>query len=126
MQVSNDRDIDVAFESVAQRKIAALQVAADPFFDTRRVKIVALAAQYKLPTIYQFREYVIGGGLMSYGIDLADLYSPSRRVHWTDTQGREGRRSAGRRANKIPIPDQPEDGQITGSHGAIWRTERCR
>jgi len=71
---SNDRDIDAAFESVAQRKIAALLVAADPFFDTRRVKIIALAAQHKLPTIYQFREYVVGDGLMSYGIDLADLY----------------------------------------------------
>jgi putative ABC transport system substrate-binding protein len=74
LHASNDRDIDAAFESVAQRKIAALLVAADPFFDTRRIKIVALAAQHKLPTIYQFREYVVGDGLMSYGIDLADLY----------------------------------------------------
>jgi putative ABC transport system substrate-binding protein len=74
LHASNDRDIDAVFESVAQRKVAALLVAADPFFDTRRVKIVALAAQHKLPTIYQFREYVVGDGLMSYGIDLADLY----------------------------------------------------
>jgi len=74
LRASSDGDIDAAFESVAQRKIPALQVAADPFFDTRRDKIVALAAQHKLPTMYQFREYVVGGGLMSYGIDLADLY----------------------------------------------------
>jgi putative ABC transport system substrate-binding protein len=74
LHASNDRDIDAAFESVAQRKIAALLVAADPFFDTRRVKIVALAARYKLATIYQFREFVVGDGLMSYGIDFADLY----------------------------------------------------
>jgi ABC-type uncharacterized transport system substrate-binding protein len=74
LRASNDREIDAAFESFAQRKIAALQVAADPFFDTRRVTIVALAAQHKLPTIYQFREYVVDGGLMSYGIDFADLY----------------------------------------------------
>jgi putative ABC transport system substrate-binding protein len=74
LRASNDREIDAAFASVPQRKIAALQVAADPFFDTRRVKIVALAAQHKLPTIYQFREFVVGGGLMSYGIDFADLY----------------------------------------------------
>jgi putative tryptophan/tyrosine transport system substrate-binding protein len=74
LRASNDRELDAAFESVAQRKIAALQVAADPFFDTRRDKIVALVAQHKLPTIYQFREYAVGGGLMSYGIDLADLY----------------------------------------------------
>jgi putative ABC transport system substrate-binding protein len=74
LHASNDRDIDAAFESVAQRKITALQVTSDPYFSTRLVKIVALAAQHKLPAIYQFREYVIGGGLMSYGIDLADLY----------------------------------------------------
>ena len=74
LRASNDREIDAAFESFAQRKIAALQVAADPFFDTRRVKIVALAAQHELPTIYQFREYVVDGGLVSYGIDFADLY----------------------------------------------------
>jgi putative tryptophan/tyrosine transport system substrate-binding protein len=74
LHASNDHDIDSAFEGVAQRKIAALIVASDPFFDTRRAKIVALAAQHKLPTIYQFREYVVGDGLMSYGIDLADLY----------------------------------------------------
>jgi putative ABC transport system substrate-binding protein len=74
LRASNDRELDAAFEIVVQRKIAALQVTADPFFDTRRVKIVALAAQHKLPTIYQFREYVVDGGLTSYGIDLADLY----------------------------------------------------
>jgi putative ABC transport system substrate-binding protein len=74
LRASTDREIDAAFESFAQRKIAALQVTADPFFDTRRVTIVALAAQHKLPTIYQFREYVVDGGLISYGIDFADLY----------------------------------------------------
>jgi putative tryptophan/tyrosine transport system substrate-binding protein len=74
LRASNDREIDAAFESFAQRKIAALQVTADPFFDTRRVTIVALAAQHKLPTIYQFREYVVDGGLISYGIDFAALY----------------------------------------------------
>jgi putative ABC transport system substrate-binding protein len=74
LRASNDREIDAAFESVAQRKIPAFQVAADPFFDTRRVKIIALATQHRLPTIYQAREYAVGGGLMSYGIDFSDLY----------------------------------------------------
>jgi len=74
LRVSNDRDIDAAFERIAQLKITALQVTADPFFDTRRVKIIALAAQHRLPTIYHFREYAVGGGLMSYGVDFADVY----------------------------------------------------
>ena len=49
-------------------------VTADPFFDTRRERIVALAAQFKLPTMYQFRDYVAAGGLMSYGVSISDGY----------------------------------------------------
>src|SRR6516162_7751264 len=74
LRASTDHEIDTAFESVAQQGISALAVAADPFFNTRRDKLVALAARYAVPTIYQNREYPAAGGLMSYGIDLADVY----------------------------------------------------
>jgi putative tryptophan/tyrosine transport system substrate-binding protein len=56
------------------RRLLALAVSADPFFDTRRDKIVASAARYAVPTMYQFREHAVAGGLMSYGIDLPDVY----------------------------------------------------
>jgi putative ABC transport system substrate-binding protein len=49
-------------------------VAADPFFDTRRNKLVALAARHAVPTVYHFREFAAAGGLMSYGIDNLDTY----------------------------------------------------
>jgi putative ABC transport system substrate-binding protein len=49
-------------------------VGADPFFDTRRDRIIALTAELRLPAIYQFREYAVGGGLMSYGVSLPDGY----------------------------------------------------
>jgi putative ABC transport system substrate-binding protein len=49
-------------------------VAGDPFFDTRREKLVSLAARHAVPTIYQFREYAVAGGLMSYGVDAPDAY----------------------------------------------------
>jgi putative tryptophan/tyrosine transport system substrate-binding protein len=49
-------------------------VAGDPFFDTRRDKLVALAARHAVPTMFQFREYAEAGGLVSYGINLADAY----------------------------------------------------
>ena len=51
-----------------------LVVAADPFLDTRRDKIVALAQHHSVPAMYQFREHAVAGGLMSYGIDLPDVY----------------------------------------------------
>jgi len=73
-RASNDSEIDTAFEGIAEAKPAALAIAADPFFDTRREKLVGLAARYAVPAIYQFREYALAGGLISYGIDIADGY----------------------------------------------------
>ncbi len=74
LQASTDREIEAAFETVAPQGIQALAVAADPFFDTRREKLVALAARHTVPTIYHFREYAVDGGLMSYGVDASDAY----------------------------------------------------
>jgi len=74
MRADTDREIDAAFEDLVQRRIGALAVAGDPFFDTRREKLVALAARHALPTMYHFREYAAAGGLLSYGIDIADAY----------------------------------------------------
>jgi putative ABC transport system substrate-binding protein len=54
--------------------VGALLVTADPYFDTRRERIVAFAEQQRLPAIYQFREYAVAGGLMSYGVDITDPY----------------------------------------------------
>jgi putative tryptophan/tyrosine transport system substrate-binding protein len=74
LQASSDREIEAAFETIVQQRIAALVVAGDPFFDTRRDKLVALAARHAVPTVWQFREYAVDGGLMCYGIDLRDGY----------------------------------------------------
>jgi putative ABC transport system substrate-binding protein len=74
LRASSDRDIEAAFEIVAQQRIAALAVGADPFFDTRRDTLVALAARQMVPTIYHFREFAAAGGLVSYGIDVSDSH----------------------------------------------------
>ena len=71
---STDSEINAAFQSIAQRRLPALLVSGSPFFDTRRGNLIALAAQHKLPTIYQFREYAVDGGLMSYGVSITDAY----------------------------------------------------
>ncbi len=73
-RASTDEQLDAAFKAVAGRNVPALAVGADPYYDTRRARIVALSAQHAIPTIYQFREFAVAGGLMSYGIDLADVY----------------------------------------------------
>jgi ABC-type uncharacterized transport system substrate-binding protein len=74
LRASTDREIDTTFEAVAQHRIPALAVAADPFFITRRDKLAALAARHAVPAMYPFREFAVAGGLMSYGIDLSEVH----------------------------------------------------
>jgi putative ABC transport system substrate-binding protein len=74
LRASTDGELEVAFRAVAERRIAALLVGSDPFFNTRRDKLAELAQRTRVPTMYGFRDYVTAGGLMSYGVDLSDVY----------------------------------------------------
>jgi len=74
LRANTDIDLDAAFETITRERIPALAVGAAPFFDTRRDKIISLAARHAVPTIYHFREFVDAGGLVSYGLDAADAY----------------------------------------------------
>jgi putative ABC transport system substrate-binding protein len=65
---------DALFSSLKARGVDALLVGADPFFNSQREVIVALAAQYRVPTVYQWREFTEAGGLMSYGTSITDVY----------------------------------------------------
>jgi putative tryptophan/tyrosine transport system substrate-binding protein len=68
-EARTDDDLTTAFETMAKRNAGAVNVVPDPFFTARRAQIVTLAARYAIPTSYYFREFVIAGGLMSYGAD---------------------------------------------------------
>jgi putative ABC transport system substrate-binding protein len=70
----SDEDIDAAFASLARLKVGALLVGADPSFDPKRNRLIAMVAQHAVPAIYQFRDYALAGGLMSYGASIAELY----------------------------------------------------
>jgi putative tryptophan/tyrosine transport system substrate-binding protein len=74
LNASTDAELEAAFTTLARQRVVAVLVTAGPFFDTRRDKIIAFAAQQKLPAIYQFREYAMAGGLMSYGPSLVEAY----------------------------------------------------
>jgi putative ABC transport system substrate-binding protein len=71
---SNESDIDAAFATAVQLRAGAMLVSADPFFNSRRDKIIGLAAQHAIPTIYEGREHALAGGLMSYGTKISDGY----------------------------------------------------
>ena len=73
-KANNDQELSAAFESLAQQRVGAVLVTANPYFDTRREQIISLAAQKKLPAFYHFREFATAGGLISYGPRITDGY----------------------------------------------------
>jgi putative ABC transport system substrate-binding protein len=74
VRASTAPDIEIAFEIVAQNGADGLMVVQDPFYNSRRDQIVALAARYRRPVVYPLREFAEIGGLVSYGHDLVDGY----------------------------------------------------
>jgi putative ABC transport system substrate-binding protein len=73
LRAATDSEIDTAFASLVELRARALLVGS-PNFLSQREQIVALAARYAVPTIYDWREYVAAGGLISYGTSLTDAY----------------------------------------------------
>jgi putative tryptophan/tyrosine transport system substrate-binding protein len=70
LSARTEQEIDAAFATFVQLRPGALLVGSDPFFDSRREQIIGLAARYAVPTIFELREFVAAGGLMSYGPSL--------------------------------------------------------
>jgi putative tryptophan/tyrosine transport system substrate-binding protein len=74
LSASNESEIDAAFATAMQLRAGAMLVGADPFLNSQRDKIVALAARHAIPAIYEQREHALAGGLMSYGTNLSEAY----------------------------------------------------
>jgi putative tryptophan/tyrosine transport system substrate-binding protein len=71
---STEREVDAAFATILRQHAGALIVAADPFFVARNDQLVALAARYAMPAIYELREFAVAGGLISYGANLSEVF----------------------------------------------------
>jgi putative ABC transport system substrate-binding protein len=74
LNIGDERDLEPAFASLVEQRAGALIVSAAAFFFSRRDRLVALAARHAVPTIYQSREFMSAGGLMSYGGDFSEVY----------------------------------------------------
>jgi putative ABC transport system substrate-binding protein len=73
-KAANDQELEAAFAALVYAGTGALLVCADPYFDTRHERIIGFAQKERLPAVYQFREYALAGGLLSYGINITDAY----------------------------------------------------
>jgi len=100
LQATTERDFAGAFALIAQDRIGALAVGADPFFFMEREQLVALAARHAVPTMYFFREFVAAGGLISYGTRLIEGY---RQIG-----GYAAKMLKGAKPGDLPITQQSE------------------
>ncbi|MBI1774232.1 MAG: ABC transporter substrate-binding protein [Proteobacteria bacterium] len=74
VEAASDSEFDAAFATIVQRRASGLVLGTDTFFNTQRERLVALAAQYRLPAIYGWREFAASGGLISYGSNRREEY----------------------------------------------------
>jgi len=74
LHASSDADIDAVFATLTELRAGGLVIGTDAFFQSRDEKLAALTLRYRIPTIYQWREFVAAGGLMSYGGSAPDSY----------------------------------------------------
>jgi putative tryptophan/tyrosine transport system substrate-binding protein len=74
MPVRDAAEIEIAIEAFGREPDSGLMVLPEPLFPVHQKLIVELAARYKLPTVYPFRLFTVDGGLMSYSVDVVDLY----------------------------------------------------
>jgi putative ABC transport system substrate-binding protein len=74
VKASNQREIEMAFASLAQLSVGALVIQGDPYFNSQRDDLVARVSRHAVPAIYAYREYVVSGGLISYAASLTGMW----------------------------------------------------
>jgi putative ABC transport system substrate-binding protein len=74
INASTERDFDAVFAKLIQLRAGGLVISADSFFTSRVEKLAAQTVRHAIPAIYQWREFAVAGGLLSYGADITDSY----------------------------------------------------
>jgi ABC-type uncharacterized transport system substrate-binding protein len=77
LQATSERDFDAVFATALQQRVGGLVVGTDSLFNTWKEKLAAISVHHRLPTIHQYREFVLAGGLIGYGTRTSEL---SRQV----------------------------------------------
>ncbi len=74
LNASSERDFDGVFAKLIELRAGGLVIGGDPFFTSRIEQLAAMAVHHAVPVIYQWREFAVAGGLLSYGSDITDAY----------------------------------------------------
>jgi putative ABC transport system substrate-binding protein len=74
LNAGTDSEIEAAFAKLVQLRAGGLVIVGDPFFTSRSEQLAALTVRHAVPTIFQYHEFAVAGGLLSYGSDIADTY----------------------------------------------------
>jgi putative ABC transport system substrate-binding protein len=75
LNASTERDFDGVFAKLIQLRAGGLVIGSDPFFSSRSEQLAALAVHHAVPAVYQYREFAVAGGLLSYGSTITEAYS---------------------------------------------------
>ena len=74
LNASTERDFDGVFAKLIQLRAGGLVIGPDPFFTSRTEQLAALTVRHAVPAVFQYREFAVAGGLLSYGADITDAY----------------------------------------------------
>jgi ABC-type uncharacterized transport system substrate-binding protein len=107
LQIRGREDLSAAFEAAKVRRAEALNVFSSPLLSSLSGEIIELAAEYKMPAIYQWREHVEAGGLISYGPNLGEM--------WRQCAVMVAKVLAGAKPGDMPV-EQPSTIELVVNH----------
>jgi putative ABC transport system substrate-binding protein len=116
LHASTQHDFETIFASLVQLRAGGLVIGTDAFLNTPAERLAELSVLHAVPSVFQFREFVAAGGLMSYGDSITERSPTGGDIHRPDPQGRETGRSAGPAGNKDRAVHQPQDRQGARPH----------
>ena len=103
VEVRRREEVAGAIRAARNSQAEALNVFSSPILASLHREIIALAVEYRLPAIYQCKEHVEAGGLVSYGPSLAGMWRQSAIIGGEGAKGRETCRAAGRAAHEVRL-----------------------
>ncbi len=124
--VHREADIEEVIAGLGREPGSGLIAMTDGFMTVHRKTIVELAIRHKVPFMYFISIVPREGGLISYGIDITDMFAPLSLLYRSHLARRKARRAARATADQIRVGDQSQDCEDVGPHGAVTAAHRRR